>query len=570
MPIGGKTAQSAMKFGVVDLFAGPGGLAEGFSAVTDSKGHFPFKIELSVEKEPAAHSTLLLRSFLRQFGRKFPEEYYTFLRQGGVEPDWRKLYPVEWRAANREALQLELGNQESEPVLLARIKEVRQRYGDKTILIGGPPCQAYSLAGRVRNGGIAGYVPEDDPKHTLYENYIKILTQLRPAAFVMENVKGMLSSSLHESRIFGLVLKDLRSAGGGYQLVALAPRHTSQSDLIAGNIDPRDFIVRAEEFGLPQARHRVIVVGIRRDLIRKSQPLHVGQRMTSSDHRASVEDVLKGMPKLRSGVSHKDSPAVWAQTMRDAAAMVCKAVAVWPASERTLFRERINECADVPADMSKIWPRTASRPAKVGPRCARALSDWLLDPRLGVLPNNETRCHMPSDYARYMFASAYAEMSDVSPKASDFPEMLCPDHLNWNSGDFADRFRVQLWSRPSTTITSHISKDGHYFIHPDPEQCRSLTVREAARLQTFPDNYFFKGTRTQQFVQVGNAVPPFLASQIGDAILSLLQQIYASGELAHDKDTSTGTDMNLCHKSVAPSSLMRSELDRLSSAVGVG
>jgi site-specific DNA-cytosine methylase len=191
MPSGGKTAQSAMKFGVVDLFAGPGGLAEGFSAVTDSKGHFPFKIELSVEKEPAAHSTLLLRSFLRQFGRKFPEEYYTFLRQGGVEPDWRKLYPVEWGAANREAPQLELGKHESEPVLFARIKEVRQRYGDKTILIGGPPCQAYSLVGRARNGGIAGYVPEDDPKHTLYENYIKILTQLRPAAFVMETLRDI-------------------------------------------------------------------------------------------------------------------------------------------------------------------------------------------------------------------------------------------------------------------------------------------------------------------------------------------------------------------------------------------
>ena len=522
-PLTRETAQPTAEFAVVDLFAGPGGLAEGFSAVSDPSGKHPFKVVLSVEKEKAAHSTLLLRTFLRQFGSQLPPEYYNFLTKGTAEPDWKTLYPSQWRAANQDALLLELGTAETDKILGVRIEKIRQEYGKNTILIGGPPCQAYSLVGRARNRGIAEYIAEDDPRHHLYEKYISILTRLRPAAFVMENVKGMLSSSLNHELIFERVLRNLRSAGDGYTLVALTPRVRQQHDLLEPVLLPTDFVIRGEDFGLPQARHRVIVVGIRKDVANPTQTTHFVQLIPKWTTRTKVEDVLAGMPKLRSGLSRDDSHADWAKAIKEAAATVCKSVGFFPIEEREEFRGRIKECAEVAADTARPLPRTASRPARVGSKCPKTLKEWLLDPLLDVLPNNESRGHMTSDLARYLFAAVYAELMAVSPKADDFPETLAPEHANWASGKFADRFRVQVWGQPSTTVTSHISKDGHYFIHPDPEQCRSLTVREAARLQTFPDNYLFKGNRTEQFIQVGNAVPPFLAKQIGEAVNVLLQ-----------------------------------------------
>lgn len=520
-------APNALKFAVVDLFAGPGGLAEGFSGATNDQGLTQFKIALSIEKDPAAHATLLLRTFLRQFENGFPDEYYKFLQTGGQEPNWKTLYPEEWAAAEHDALLLELGPKKNQSIISARISEIRKEYGDRTILIGGPPCQAYSLIGRARNRGNLGYVPEKDPRHTLYKNYIGILSELQPAAFVMENVRGLLSSSLKRKRIFDLIRHDLQNAGPGYELLALNPPKRPKGGSSASPLDPADFVVNCENFGVPQARHRVIIIGIRHDLMTRLTAPPVGPLLEAQFEQATVRHVLGGMPKLRSGLSRKDSPIAWMQAVNRAGHAVSHAVRNLPVDTKRVFRDRVDKCSGYDVNSwSNCWPRSARTPYRLGPRCPTHLAAFLVDLKLNALPNNETRGHMPSDLARYMFVSLWGELVGVSPKSNEFPEELYPNHRSWMSGDFADRFRVQLWDECSTTVTSHIAKDGHYFIHPDPAQCRSLTVREAARLQTFPDNYYFKGNRTEQYTQVGNAVPPFLARQIASALHSVVSQCF--------------------------------------------
>lgn len=154
--------------------------------------------------------------------------------------------------------------------------------------------------------------------------------------------------------------------------------------------------------------------------------------------------------------------------------------------------------------------------------------DWFVDERLPGTLNHEARTHREDDLWRYIYAACYVGEIDRPFRISDFPAGLRPNHRSTESalteGSFADRFSVVPKHDPSRTVVNHIRKDGHYYIHYDPSQCRSLTVREAARLQTFPDNYFFEGSRTDQYGQVGNAVPPLLSRQIAELVADLLNK----------------------------------------------
>ncbi len=505
-------------FGIVDLFAGPGGLGEGFASLAPD-GKSPFQIGISIEKEVSAHRTLTLRAFLREYRKRhgqLPEEFIDFHAGLIEEPDWASIDQGTWRMAVREAQRLELGTPEAAEAIREAAARLRHEYDD-TILIGGPPCQAYSLVGRARSRGKPNYVPEKDKRHYLFREYIRVLDKLRPAAFVMENVKGMLSSTVESRLVFEMLMEDLSSLGGGkghqYELRAIRVENGVAS-LREAEV-PKDFVVRAEEFGVPQRRHRVIIIGIRKDLVAGA----AGARIEIPAKQHSIKDVLGKMPKLRSGLSRgADSTKAW------------QTVVIQAAETLALIYER-----DGQGEMSKefrslaryfhkseiLERKSSALPAGYG-HSNDDLMRWMERPELRATAQHETRGHMVSDLGRYLFVATIGKVYGYSPKAADFPPELHPDHRSWNTGAFNDRFRVQLSHEPSTTITSHISKDGHYFIHPDPTQCRSLTVREAARLQTFPDDYLFLGNRTQQYVQIGNAVPPWLARQIAGLLLKVL------------------------------------------------
>ena len=539
---------------VIDIFAGPGGLGEGFSKAS---GSCEFDIRLSIEKDQISHRTLELRSFLRSFGYgSFPAEYYDYVRNSGItRKQLFEKYPENATIAETEAWRAILGS--IEPALLhQRITDALGHGCSEWLLIGGPPCQAYSLIGRARLTGLGSKNAvlsgtdleklreeklsefDKDERHTLYKEYLRIVAVHKPTVFVMENVKGILSSRHGNQPIFDRILADLTDPWTAiendkelsadldlmcrrpqkvprYRLYSFVTDAVSDDKKITGN---KDFLIKSENYGIPQNRHRVIVLGILEDFC--VQPASLIKESTT----CSVRDAIGDLPVLRSGLSRQ----------RDSADQ-------WSAQITGAF-EKHRTASDEP-EISQLIEESLSRLALITDRGAKFVvakrrreakksefHSWVADKQLGGYLQHETRSHMASDLWRYLYISAYGMAYKKNPKVDELPSWLIPKHRNLNTGSnkesvFRDRFKVQLFDRPAGTITSHISKDGHYYIHPDPAQCRSLTVREAARLQSFPDNYFFEGNRTQQYHQIGNAVPPLLAEKLAKIVADLFTKI---------------------------------------------
>ena len=504
-----------MPIPVIDLFAGPGGLGEGFASLRGHKQQPFFEIGLSIEKTEVAHRTLMLRAAFRRLrGTKDVRHYYSYIRGEIDEAAFRRIPAVAsaFEHAAREARCLELGKSDETDI----DAEIRSALNGQEawVLIGGPPCQAYSLAGRSRRANDKEF--HKDEKHFLYKEYLRIIQVHKPTIFVMENVKGLLSSKHSGNPMFEKIIADLSSPADGleYEIRSFTKRGGSDS------LEPGDYLIHSERYGIPQSRHRVILLGVRTG---QGVPQH--QLLEPVSRPMTVRQTIEDLPRIRSRLSRGESLEAWRKAVQAAPAYVKG----WRAENESAMIELMKTFAAAATNSSTggaFIPKEYRRPKK-----PTELQQWLHDRSLGGICQHEARSHMASDLARYLFAATFAHSQGYSPRLDVFPSKLLPDHLNvqlWSEAEaipFKDRFRVQCRNEPATTVVAHIAKDGHYYIHYDPSQCRSLTVREAARLQTFPDNYFFAGNRTEQYTQVGNAVPPLLAHKLARIVRSLLNEM---------------------------------------------
>ena len=302
------------------------------------------------------------------------------------------------------------------------------------LIIGGPPCQAYSVAGRARRN------MENDPRNYLYKYYVEFLKYYRPRMFVFENVPGILSASN------GQHLKDILDAVReiGYE-VSLPPNEKH--------------FLNAKDFGVLQDRKRVIIIGWEKEL-GLSYPEFL--REEKDDYQV-LRDLFSDLKFLNNG-----------QGTINALKYV---------NEPTEYLKR----AKIRNDLDFVTQHIAR-------------------------PNNEI------DLEIYRIAVEEWEKG----KQLNYAELPAKLLKHNNTKSFSDRFHVVNGLGISHTVVAHIAKDGHYYIHPDKKQNRSITVREAARLQSFPDDYFFEGSRTAAFKQIGNAVPPLMAEKIAKKIKELL------------------------------------------------
>ena len=380
------------KIPIIDLFAGPGGLGEGFMSVKDKSGESVFDIKLSIEKDKDAHKTLTWRSFFRQFvkvNKKVPEEYYDAIR----EPILSKREQIieetldnyeEGRVAREEARLVELGSKKWSSEQVDELIRSKLEGAQKWVLIGGPPCQAYSNVGRSRVGGI----DKDDHRVYLYQEYLRIIKKHKPAIFVMENVQGLLSASVEGEKVFDWMKRDLTD-GDNYTIHSLVRPVEKDSD----------YLIKSENYGVPQMRHRVILLGVRKDYSHQKEYLERKETV-------SLEAVVEGLPPVRSGLNRRFTQHD--KVNRGATGKPNRLYSNVEDSDEnwiTLFKENAEKIKgwgefkgfSKPIERAELQTGSEFIPNTDSTAPPKALKDWYLDNRLNGVANHQSRAHLTQD-----------------------------------------------------------------------------------------------------------------------------------------------------------------------------
>lgn len=415
----------------IDLFAGAGGLSEGFI----QSGYQPIAHVEMNEYAAKTIETRIAYYHLKEKGQL--DSYYQYEKGLITREDLLKLIP-------EQELKTVINKEMSETTIkgiFETIDTIKEEKGinQVDVIIGGPPCQAYSLVGRAQSSHMI--IPmEEDPRNELYKMYVQFLNKYKPRMFVFENVAG------------------IKTARGGQAFKNLQ----MYMKRVGYEIDYHE--LNAKDFGVLQSRKRVIIVGWLKGTGYEYPTFEIIQS------NAKVWNLLEDLAPLTPGIG-SDTYHI--------------------------------------TDMRKV---------------KKYVKENGIRKKEDVLTAHIARPHTQQDIEIYkrVIDLWFNNEQHERLKYDDLPEEL-KTHKNRTS--FVDRFKVVEGDMDYChTILAHLSKDGHYFIHPAIEQHRSITVREAARLQSFPDSYYFEGPRTSQFVQVGNAVPPMMANQIAEKIKTQLSK----------------------------------------------
>jgi DNA (cytosine-5)-methyltransferase 1 len=409
------------KLTFIDLFAGAGGLSEGFIRA----GFIPIA---HVEMNKDACDTIKTRTAYHWLKENKKTKIYNDYLKSEIknkEELWKK---VPEHLIN-SVINKEISKDNLPEIFKTIDKELNSQKVD--LIIGGPPCQAYSIVGRARKD------MESDPRNHLYKHYVKFLEKYKPKMFVFENVPGILSAK--NGDYLNKIFKAVRNAG--YE-VAIPPKNH----------------LNAKDFGVLQDRKRVIIIGWKKEL-----NLNYPEFKKTEHNFQILKDLFADLKPLKNGQGTLN--------------------AIEYVTPTTDYLKKTNIRNGLEFVTQHI-----------------------------VRPNNK------NDLEIYRIAV------DLWSKKKRLNYATLPERLikHKNTSSFTNRFQVVDGGGISNTIVAHIAMDGHYYIHPDKKQNRSISVREAARIQSFPDDYFFEGSRTAAFKQIGNAVPVLMAEGIAKKVREML------------------------------------------------